>query len=52
MLNQSWGAGEFSFIKDIKTAATKGKRPNMRLSFLYFPVRCMTQLQRRREHKT
>lgn len=46
MLSQSWGAGEFSFINDIKIAATNGKRPNTRLSLLYFPVRCIIQLHK------
>ena len=45
MLSHSCTGGEFSCIKASRTAATNGKIPKIRFSFLYLPVRCMTHLR-------
>ena len=45
MLSQSCTGGDFSCIKASRTAATNGKIPKTRFSFLYLPVRCMTHLR-------
>ena len=44
MLNQSWNGGESSRIRLRRMAAIKGNMPNIRLSILYLPVRCMIHL--------
>ena len=44
MLNHKTAGDEFSRMRAKSTAATKGKSPKIRLSRLYFPVRCIIHL--------